>query len=156
VLKEVECFSPKYKSGDDDIRIKITSKYPVLLIQGWVTWPRETPNQASSKITTGDFVIESISMLKKIKPTIEITDEMIHDATKSIQKKYILLAFKEGLKLNFKKSFLIFKSLQLNCLKITNLLFYKTINKDIILNYSPSEPYKREFIALIADNSKII
>lgn len=53
ILQRENGLSEQYKIGDDEIRLRLSCNYPVLLVAGWVTWPRETPGQASSKLQNG-------------------------------------------------------------------------------------------------------
>lgn len=50
ILHKEKGLSENFKTGDDEIRLRLACTYPVLLVAGWVTWPRETPGQASSKL----------------------------------------------------------------------------------------------------------
>lgn len=58
--------SEKYKSGDDEIRLRLAASYPVLYIPGWLTWPRETPGQASSQIPEDVALIQAIDYINNI------------------------------------------------------------------------------------------
>ncbi|TRX50219.1 glycosyltransferase family 2 protein [Fulvivirga sp. M361] len=66
VLQKVGKLSVDFINSDDEIRYRLALKYPVLFIPGWLTWPRETPGQASSRLSGGRGQLESFKMLNKI------------------------------------------------------------------------------------------
>lgn len=49
-LLKAAMLDPLFRSADEEIRVRMAASHPVLFIAGWMTWPRETPNQASSRI----------------------------------------------------------------------------------------------------------
>lgn len=51
VLKKEGGLSERYKGGDHEVRLRLASKYAILLVAGWVTWPRETPGSATTRLT---------------------------------------------------------------------------------------------------------
>ena len=55
-----------YITGDDAIRLVFACHHPVLFVSGWVSWPRETPGQASSKAKDGTGLIETYLYSKEI------------------------------------------------------------------------------------------
>jgi hypothetical protein len=55
-----------YITGDEEIRLRIASAYPTLFVAGWVTWPRETPGQASSKVANGVGLLEAFRFSQDI------------------------------------------------------------------------------------------
>jgi glycosyltransferase involved in cell wall biosynthesis len=58
--------SGAYKSGDDEIRLRLAANYPVLYVPGWMSWPRETPGQASSRIPAETALLQLNEYLGKI------------------------------------------------------------------------------------------
>lgn len=148
VAKELGCFSTEFKTSDDDLRIKICAKYPVLLIQGWVSWPRVTPNQASSKIKLSEYIEESIKMLKKTTINNNISKEMIEDATKAMNKMYSIIALKSLFKFKLNDFLTIIKSLNISYIEMLNSLKFKPKFSCELLNYTPTTPYKKEFLQI--------
>lgn len=51
-------------AGDEYVRHLLACQHPVLFISGWLTWPRETPGQASSKLINGIGLAESYYLFK--------------------------------------------------------------------------------------------
>lgn len=68
--------STNYKTGDEDIRLRIGANYITLFIPGWLTWPRETPGQASKSISTSTMFIERIEQVSCILSNIEKDSEL--------------------------------------------------------------------------------
>ncbi|MHA4808301.1 glycosyltransferase family 2 protein [Flavitalea flava] len=66
MLKEGNGLSTRYKSGDEEVRLRLASQYPILLVAGWVSWPRETPGQASSKIQDGLGLVELYCIVQEL------------------------------------------------------------------------------------------
>lgn len=63
ILKSIGGLSTKYRSGDDEVRVRIGCEYPILFVSGWHSWPRETPGQSSSLKTTEETIIEDTRMV---------------------------------------------------------------------------------------------
>ncbi len=149
VLKEIGSLSTLYLAGDDEIRLRIAFQHPILLIQGWVTWPRETPNQASSKIDTLTANKESFKLLNSIeKNSNEITEEFINEAKQERLKtisKQIFYLLKKG---NFKMALKISKEFNINLFTLKKSLGFKKTIFDEFDNFVPEKPYKKEFILL--------
>src|SRR4030095_12993406 len=66
ILKSVGGLSNQYVTADEEIRLRLAAQFPVLFVQGWVSWPRETPGQASSRIYDGTGLIESVKMSREL------------------------------------------------------------------------------------------
>lgn len=49
-LLSVGGINTAYKTGDEIVRLKMAARFPVAFIPGWLSWPRETPGQASATI----------------------------------------------------------------------------------------------------------
>jgi glycosyltransferase involved in cell wall biosynthesis len=152
ILKEVGGLSEKYTSGDDDIRLRIGLQYNTLLIQGWVSWPRETPNQASSKIGIVKSNWESIEMLRSIKTIInrtnDITDEMITDAERKKLRNISLTILYLVKKMKFKKAITLSKQCNISIFNLIKIKKYISVYSDKFDNYYPENPYKEEFSAI--------
>lgn len=149
VLQELGGLSDKYSSGDDEIRLRIGIKYNILLVQGWVSWPRETPNQASSKIGIIKSSNESFAMLQNIKSmdgkSCTITEAMIANA-ENIKKKQIAASVLYLLKkLNFKDARALMSKFNITTLNLFKLKKYQTLFEDEFDNYNAANPYKQEF-----------
>lgn len=77
-------------AGDDYIRLKIACAFPVLFIAGWLSWPRETPGQASGKLENGIGLAESLKVFKELRKekAFPLTNELLDEVEK--KKKYYL------------------------------------------------------------------
>jgi glycosyltransferase involved in cell wall biosynthesis len=154
ILKKTGGLSTQYKAGDDEVRLRIAFQHPILLIQGWVTWPRETPNQASSKIDTLTANKESIKLLNSLDKLHEdITEELIYEANQERLKtiaKQILFFIKRG---NIKNAYQLSKEFKINIFTIKKKLAFEKSNKDEFENYLPESPYKKDFRELCYKNS---
>lgn len=76
------------KAGDDEIRLRIASQYPTLFVQGWVSWPRETPGQAASKITSFQRLTDSYLYTQRILNEVKV-DEFLRQAITKNQKRQL-------------------------------------------------------------------
>jgi glycosyltransferase involved in cell wall biosynthesis len=147
-LKGIGGLSTKYISGDDEVRLRIGLQYPVLLIQGWVSWPRETPNSASSKIDTIKANMESKEMLFALPNFIDdkvISNDMILHAFKYKTKNIcfdILVMIK---KIQFVEAFLLAKIYKINLFNFIKILLYNKKYIDKFDAYSAENPYQKEF-----------
>ena len=112
--------SIKYFSGDDDIRLKIASVTKVLFISGWLTWPRETPGQASAKINPVCGIAEQLEMFQEIR---NIGQDSIQDF---ILKKLIYLRYH------------LLKAIVKNLVYKGGFVTHSRMNKKIDFNYFDS------------------
>jgi glycosyltransferase involved in cell wall biosynthesis len=62
ILKKEGGLSNNYRSGDEEIRLRLCIKFNTLFIPGWLTWPRETPGQASLSLSDGTGLAEAYKM----------------------------------------------------------------------------------------------
>ena len=65
ILKDEGGLSEIYRAGDNYIRYRLASKYPILFISGWNSWHRETPGQASVVIRNGVGLAEHFKLVKE-------------------------------------------------------------------------------------------
>lgn len=138
-----------YITGDEEIRLKIAATYPVLFVAGWVTWPRETPDQASAKMKDGTTFVEGFLFANEILST---------DIPKQIDAKLI-----EDLQSVLKKTMAQYIGSLLRkakigearyCLKKTGLRWNDVISyynyqprfNDVLSGYTPVTPFKKGFL----------
>ncbi len=152
ILKNSGTLSEKYASGDTEIRLRIGMQHSVLLVQGWVSWPRETPNQASSKIDIYKGSVESFEMLQSIKNSpnrdTDITNEMIVDAEKTKLRNistHILYLLK---KLKISNARKLSRQFNIGISNFLTIKKYSSIYKDEFDSYSPANPYRKEFLSI--------
>lgn len=146
VLKEVGGLSLNYASGDDDIRIRISLQYPILFIQGWVSWPRETPNQASSKISISDSISDGYDMLykhhKKMYVNNEISLPLFESALQYKLKLASILIIKSIVKFKFSQAYIISRKMKIRTIYLLKNLNYKTKYFDYFDSFNSHLPYK--------------
>ena len=149
VLKKNGGLAVNFISGDDEIRQRIAWQHNILLVQGWVSWPRETPNQASSKISIIDATTESLKILNAIKSnknkSLEITDELLNEAIQFKQKIICVHILYHLKKLQIKTALQLAKKNNLGLLNLSKALAFNKTVIDEFDNYSPENPYKKEF-----------
>ncbi len=138
--------STHYKSGDDDIRLRLAALHPVLFVQGWVSWPRETIGQASSKINEIDRIIEQNEIFKNL-----VFNKMIsnNELIKSINLKLIRYAFRMMfiffIKMQWKEISIVRKIIKQSGISYF-ILFFKKQQKtvDIFSNYTSMNPLTKQ------------
>jgi glycosyltransferase involved in cell wall biosynthesis len=140
--------STKYISGDEEIRLKFAMHYPVLFVAGWVSWPRETPGQASSKITAGrglveryQYATETLSVQNK-----NVEPALLEDMQAVIKKniaKYILHFLARGKFDTIKE---ILSETGFTWKEIMKYSRHKPAYHDILEEYSASNPFKNGFL----------
>ncbi|MCT4645613.1 MAG: glycosyltransferase family 2 protein [Carboxylicivirga sp.] len=144
ILKKEGKLAIEYKTGDDELRIRLALKYSVLFIPGWLTWPRETSGQASSLLNDGTGLIESIRHWQQVlESNIDIKNInkariKINLLRKQLFKEYI----KATLKGDLKKLSLIKSSKLLNVTvkDIIDWSLNRPIQEYTPCNYTPDDP----------------
>ena len=138
--------SLNYISGDDDIRIRISLQHPILFIQGWVSWPRETPNQASSKISIIDSISDGYDMLnkhhKKMYVNNEISLPLFESALHYKLKLASILIIKSIVKFKFLQAYIISRKMKINIIYLLKNLNYKKKYFDCFDSFNSHLPYK--------------
>ena len=133
----------KYISGDDEIRLRMAANYPVLYIPGWLTWPRETPGQASAGIPNEVALGQAIHYVQNILSSdnmISMDSNLVNLIQERLKWKALGIcksAFKKG-QIGKVKQFL-----ESTGFSISELLNAKNIKlKDVISSSSPVHPFK--------------
>lgn len=65
-MLELMGLSNDYKTGDEDFRLRMGSCFNTLFIAGWLTWPRETPGQASKSIKISTMLFERYNQINNL------------------------------------------------------------------------------------------
>jgi hypothetical protein len=135
-----------YKSGDEDIRIRLAALHPVLFVQGWVSWPRETIGQASSKISTIDRLIEQNDIFNNLVLNKLITNNTLIDSIKlKLSRSALKTAIGYFIKLQWKEMFFVKKIIKQSGISYLNLFFKKEIiTVDIFSNYTSMNPLTKQ------------
>jgi len=147
-LLRVGKLATQYYSGDDEIRLRLAASNPVLFVPGWMTWPRETPGQASSKIPVDKGFLQSfeyISVILKGDNMIAADAKLCREINMILKEQAVVnllhmiknCQFKDAL--SFKKRAGV-KWSQLNTINAT-----KFKNVDVFDGRSPGSPYRQDF-----------
>lgn len=158
ILKKLGGLSEEFTSGDTEIRLRIGVQYNILLVQGWVSWPRETPNQASSRIDIFKSNIESFKILQSLRSnytkSVEITDDMLLDAEKTKLRNISINIFYLLKKMKISNAISLSKQFNISILKLAKTKKYSSFNKDEFDNHNSGNPYRKEF-SRICNKEKI-
>jgi glycosyltransferase involved in cell wall biosynthesis len=135
-----------YKTGDEDIRIRLAALYPVLFVQGWVSWPRETKGQASSKISTIDRLIEQNDIFNNlVLNKLIINNTLIRDIKLKLIRYALRMAFCFFIKLQWKEFFIVKKIIKQSGISFFNIFFKKQkIAVDIFSKYTSMNPLTKQ------------
>ena len=125
VLKRVGGLSTDYQNGDDFIRYKIASSYPVLLVNDNITWWRESPDQASKRFQrSANYVLESFRLkfnfLCLPEAPLSTNDKAI--ALKNLRITVAIRVRRDILKGNWKRARLLINKLQIPLRFVFNFL----------------------------------
>ena len=143
-LKALGGLSTSYKIGDEEIRLRLASQNSVLFVAGWVSWPRETPGQASSKLNT------TISLFETYNFTVEILQySRIKQSTKNVILAFMntrIVAFmvRLFLKGKWKEASSLKRLVKMKWSEILKLILnrHKNILSDPLNQYKPEFPFK--------------
>jgi len=108
-LNEIGLLPIEYITGDEFIRLKLGAEYNTLFISGFLTWPRETPNQASSKISYEKSLGERFEHIDFIIQNTRFDNSInkIHGAIfKKMRTEYIKFTFHQLKRLKFYRIYL--------------------------------------------------
>lgn len=141
-LFDIGNLATNYLTGDEDVRLRMGTKYNTLFVAGWLTWPRETPGQAGSRITASTAFIERAIQINKLIKSLR-NEETLYEIAfngdlnhKSALKKLILYFLKN---LQFFELLYLIKFFGL--FKIFSFEKPNTNYPDEITNQSPTNPY---------------
>jgi len=147
VLKKLK-LPTDYISGDEEIRLKIAMHYPIVFVAGWVSWPRETPGQASSRIGFSNWIKEYYQYTLQILSNAnkEIGSDLLHDMKATAKRhvaRCIILLIRKG---NFRGAKEIQHSLGFSWAQVMKYYNYKPAYNDTLENYTPDNPFKNGFL----------
>ncbi len=142
VLKSSGMLSENYITGDVEIRQRIAFKYPVMYVFGNLAFSRETPSQASSKLSGGKGMLESLMYIKKLtkEPNSIISNESLLIALAHEKYSIASTAIKKIFRLKFKDGFLLLFNCEISPITYIKFLMKKKAKRN--WNYSPSNPKK--------------
>ena len=144
-LKKAGKLNTQYKTGDEEVRLRIASRYPTLFIPGWLSWPRETPGQASSKLIHGIGQAEMFAYSTEILKTTSAVDESVkQDIENSLKKKLAQQVLRNFIKRRVKTNKAIFQITGLHFKELMKFLRYTAEGHDFLKEYSPANPFRTE------------
>ena len=138
-----------YVTGDEEIRLRIAASYPVLFVAGWVSWPRETPGQASSRIGGGIGLIEAFRFSREIlsDPDLSHLDgNMKADIENVLKRKVARFACRLLKRGKFGAAARMLRSAGMRWSEVMKSAAYRPVYKDILLEYTPVAPLKKGFL----------
>jgi hypothetical protein len=148
VLKKWK-LNTKYTTGDEEIRLKIAATHPVLFVAGWVSWPRETPGQASATMAEGVGHMETYRMTDEVLQGVikDGLDPALTADMQSVQKKkmarYILSLLRKG---KFGVARNCMKQLDFRFAEVLKYRNYVPRFNDVLEGYTPASPLKKGFL----------
>lgn len=138
-----------YIGGDNEIRLRIAAGNPILLIAGWVSWARETPGQASSKISLTTHMVENFYLIRELESISDprfIKPQLIEEIKKHGKKiisRYVLRSLAKG---RIGAAGTLLKRTGISLSEVGKYWKYNPSCKDFIEAYTPSSPFKRGFL----------
>jgi glycosyltransferase involved in cell wall biosynthesis len=144
ILKRLK-LKTEFKAGDDEIRLRIATQYPTLFIQGWVSWPRETPGQAASKISRFERLTESYRYVQRIFKEVDV-DKTLRQAILENQLRGLArFCLKLILTGRVKSVRNILEDTGLSIISLIKFWNYKPLIKDSMNDFTPQNPLKNDF-----------
>ena len=139
----------KYITGDEEIRLKIAAEYPVVFVAGWVTWPRETPGQASVRMRPGTGFVEGFVFTTEILEGLigRFDDRLVADMQGVLKKNMarfiwaLLIKGKIAEAQNYKKR------AGFRWKEVIAYRKYQPVFNDILEKYTPVAPFKKGFLS---------
>lgn len=147
ILKKEGLLSTDHKGGDNEVRVRIALRYPILFIAGWVSWPRETPGSASSKISLSRSNLEMLMYTKNlIKENCGLRPEIIKDIDGVLKRRTVrhILSFLKSAR--FASAFKLKHSTGIGFVDIWKYWNYTPHSKDFMLDFTPVLPYKKDYL----------
>lgn len=140
--------NPAFIAGDQEIRMKLAARYPVLFVAGWVSWPRETPGQASSKLSRKEFYFESFQFIRDIftAKDLPVDDRLVKDILDTCKRNAVWFSIRLLLQGKWKSLSSFLKITGFGLSDIIRYYSYKTIYTDVLKDYSPTAPFKKGFL----------
>jgi glycosyltransferase involved in cell wall biosynthesis len=135
-------------SGDQEVRLRIAARYPVLFVAGWVTWPRETPGQASSRLRIEVEREEAFHCAKEILDSNQswLDPSFVEDVgclMKQGAAKFVLLLIRKG---KLKAAWNFPQKIGVGPGELVRYYFFKPRFADVLTEYSAVKPFRRGFL----------
>jgi hypothetical protein len=143
ILKSAGGLSEKYITADEEIRLRLAAQHPVLFIQGWVSWPRETPGQASSKIYDGSGFLESVRITRSILESGAVEDALMQKEMINVLRRNAFYVIKTSIGSGkIQQARRVLKLSGFRIAEIIRSLTEKVTISDPLTQYDPGNPLK--------------
>ncbi len=155
-IKEAGLLPEKYAGGDNLIRLKVAMKKPVLLVAGWVSWPRETPGQASSRMSLETQYLEHLRITSELEQSNDprlIQPSLWRSINRNNRRslaRFILRTIAKG---DFKLANRLRIKGNFTWRELYKTAMFKRENLDFLAGYTPAEPFKRGFLNRVGKES---
>ncbi len=147
ILKKEGLLSTDYKGGDNEIRVRIALHYPILFIAGWVSWPRETPGSASSKISHARSLIEFNKYTDALIMESAVLDphmvNEIQNKKKSVISRFVLKCL---MKLKIAEATHMMNSTGVGFGDVFTKWNFSSKQIDLLRDFTPLAPYRKDYI----------
>ena len=148
LLQELK-LKENFSTSDDEIRLRIAAREDILLIAGWVSWPRETPNQASARISRESAYLEHLDytteLLKNFSPDGR-SDDMGLKFRGEFTRKACRAAMGYLRAGHIGKALLIMNKLNLTWGDIIKGCLRPAARQETLSRFTSSRPFKRGFL----------
>jgi len=146
MLKSAGGLSEKYITADEEIRLRLASQHPVLFVQGWVSWPRETPGQASSRIYDGSGFLESVRITRSILESGAVEDSLMQREMINVMRRNAFYVVKRSLGSGkFQQARRVLKLSGFRMSELIRSLRQKVSIIDPLSQYDPGNPLKTKW-----------
>jgi len=147
--------SERYIVGDEEIRLKLAFHHPVLFVAGWVSWPRETPNQASSRIDNAQRMAEiyqfSTELLSKA-GALGFDADLTNDMQAHINMHLSRLALHYLRKGKAAAARQLLSGTGFTWQKVYKFYAYRKQFDDVLASYTTSNPYRNGFLNKVSNS----
>jgi glycosyltransferase involved in cell wall biosynthesis len=143
ILNHIGNLSTEFKTGDEDIRLRFGAITNTVYIPGWLTWPRETPGQASKNISNAEMLIERSKQILKLKESQKFSSELteiIELGHKKMLQQVKRSCFSHLIKLNITEIYVLVKYFGLK-----NIILSKNVDNmltDFLRHAKPERPLR--------------
>lgn len=134
------------KSGDDEVRLRIAAQHPVLFVQGWVSWPRETPGQAGSKISIREQLIDSFHYSIRILNEVNTDMNFIKMVERKFRRSIARLMVRYLIRGNITELLWLYRNSRSSLNSLVIDCFYNAAALDFLSESTPAKPFKRGFL----------
>jgi len=151
ILKKLK-LKTTYITGDEEVRLRIATVHPILFVAGWVSWPRETPGQASSRVGGGVGLMEGFQFsreiladpeLKHLQPALKAD---IDNMLKRMVARYACRLLSKG---KVGSALRVLRTAGMGWGEVMKNATYKPVYRDILAEYSPVSPLKKGFLTSV-------